>query len=195
MNITFAKEVDYVIFGLTLVISFIIGVFYAYRGRKSTSKDEYFAANRNVNVFAAACSALASAFPGSVLIAFPNDAYFRGPGLWYGVVIANILESITLPIVFVPIFHRLKLINVYDYLELRFDKRVKYYAAFVQVMYTMFTMAVNVYIPSLAMAVITGISINWSIVIVGGTCVVYTAIGGMRAVVWNDVFQVSDNIE
>ena len=47
-----------------------------------------------------------------------------------------------------------------------------------------------VYAPALAMEKVAGLNINVGIVVVGFVCIFYTTIGGMKAVVWTDVFQV-----
>lgn len=180
---------DFVVFSLVLLISFTIGVYYAYRGKGNTSEEEYFVAERSMNVFAASCSAFASAVAGFGVFAGPNDTYFRGPGLWYVSVISNTVESILLVLIFVPIYHRLRLTNVYDYLGMRFNPTVKYIAVVIQVTYILFHMGICIYTPSLALSSIFGINMNASILLIGGICLIYTSIGGMRAVVWNDVFQ------
>ncbi|KAJ8021911.1 Sodium-coupled monocarboxylate transporter 1 [Holothuria leucospilota] len=180
---------DLVVFSAVLLISFAIGVYYAYRGKGNTSDEEYFVASRNMNVFAASCSAFASAFSGLGPFILPNDTYFRGPGMWYASIISNTVESIMLVLIFVPIYHRLRLTNVYDYLGMRFSSTVKYIAVVIQVTYILFHMGICIYSPSLALSSVFGININASILLIGGICLIYTAIGGMRAVIWNDVFQ------
>lgn len=182
--------IDYIVFAICLIVCVLIGVYYGYRSRNNTSKEDYFVAGRKMNVIAVGCSALVSTFAATVFLAFPNDTYFRGPGIWFCITIGNICECLALAFIFVPVYHRLKLTNIYDYLDMRFNAVVKYYGVFIQIMFTMFYMGVNIYAPSLAMSVISGLNINLSIFFVGGICVIYTTIGGMKAVVWTDVFQV-----
>jgi len=50
-------------------------------------------------------------------------------------------------------------------------------------------MSVILFLPSLAIATITGIDVVWSVLMMGGFTIVYTAMGGMKAVVWTDVVQ------
>ena len=51
-------------------------------------------------------------------------------------------------------------------------------------------MSVVLFLPALAIATITGIDVVWSILIMGVCTIIYTAMGGMRAVVWTDFVQV-----
>lgn len=182
---------DFVIFAASLLTSFCIGIYYAYRDRDITSSEEYFVGERRVNVFAAAASALVTSVSATAILVFPNDAYFRGPGIWYGAIVANCFENLFLYFVFVPIFFGLRLTNVYDYLGMRFNRVVQWYATFIQLIFIIFAMAMNIYAPSLAISAIGGISTNLSITLIGGVCVLYTSFGGVRAVIWSDVFQVS----
>ena len=46
-----------------------------------------------------------------------------------------------------------------------------------------------VYAPALAMNQVAGLDINIAIVVVGAVCILYTSLGGMKAVIWTDVFQ------
>ncbi len=52
-------------------------------------------------------------------------------------------------------------------------------------------MSVILFLPSLAIATITGIDMVWSILLMGGFTIAYTALGGMKAVVWTDVVQLA----
>ena len=51
-------------------------------------------------------------------------------------------------------------------------------------------MSIVLFLPALAIATITGIDVMWSICIMGVCTIIYTAMGGMRAVVWTDFVQV-----
>ena len=46
-----------------------------------------------------------------------------------------------------------------------------------------------VYAPALAMNQVAGLDINIAIIVVGCVCIFYTALGGMKAVIWTDVYQ------
>ena len=46
-----------------------------------------------------------------------------------------------------------------------------------------------VYAPALAMNQVAGLDINVAIIVVGCVCIFYTSLGGMKAVIWTDVYQ------
>ena len=77
------------------------------------------------------------------------------------------------------------------YLEKRFQSRViRIFAATCFVLLTCLYLAIVVYAPSLALSQVTGLNINLSIVLTFSVCIFYTSIGGIKAVIWTNVFQV-----
>ena len=56
-------------------------------------------------------------------------------------------------------------------------------------------LAIVVYAPSLALAQVTGLEMNLSIALTFLVCILYTAMGGIKAVIWTNVFQVWAKIE
>ena len=91
----------------------------------------------------------------------------------------------------VPLLRRLDLVSVFNYLEMRFHPAIRMLAsALCMAMHVGGRMSVVLFLPALAIATITGIDVVWSILIMGVCTIVYTAMGGMRAVVWTDFVQV-----
>ena len=91
----------------------------------------------------------------------------------------------------VPLLRRLNLVSVFNYLEMRFHPTIRMIgSALCMAMHVGGRMSVVLFLPALAIATITGIDVVWSILIMGVCTIVYTAMGGMRAVVWTDFVQV-----
>jgi len=91
----------------------------------------------------------------------------------------------------VPLLRRLDLVSVFNYLEMRFNRAIRMLSsALCMLMHVGGRMSVVLFLPSLAIATITGIDVVWSILIMGVCTIIYTAMGGMRAVVWTDFVQV-----
>ena len=104
----------------------------------------------------------------------------------------------------VPIFYSLGLTSIYQYLEQRFgritrlfitgsfDKPKHFTNVSIKVVFLIQSCLYNglvVYAPALAMERVAGLDINVGIVVVGCVGILYTTLGGMKAVVWTDVFQ------
>src|SRR5258705_9042508 len=91
---------------------------------------------------------------------------------------------------FVPLLRRLDLMSVFQYLETRFPPLIRTLASglFIAVQIGS-RMSVILFLPSLAIATMTGLDVAWSILIMGVFTMIYTALGGMKAVVWTDFVQ------
>ncbi|XP_078410881.1 sodium/iodide cotransporter-like, partial [Cetorhinus maximus] len=100
------------------------------------------------------------------------------------------LNAVLTAYFFLPIFYRLRLTSTYEYLELRFCKSlrlcgtIQFTAA--MVLYT----GIVIYAPALILNQVTGLNIWTSLLSTGFICTFYTTVGGLKAVVWTDVFQV-----
>ncbi|MBY0497298.1 MAG: sodium/solute symporter [Cyanobacteria bacterium] len=92
-----------------------------------------------------------------------------------------------------PFFRRLHVYSIYEYLESRFDVRVRTLAALIFVAWRLGWMATALYVPCLAINAASGgaIDITLMIVIAGVLVTLYTMLGGIQAVIWNDVIQFS----
>jgi SSS family transporter len=90
-----------------------------------------------------------------------------------------------------PFFRRLQFYSIYEYLEARFDVRVRTLAAAIFVAWRLGWMATALYVPCLAIHETSGgqIDLTVMIVIAGILVTFYTMLGGIQAVIWNDVIQ------
>ncbi|KAH3807555.1 hypothetical protein DPMN_135900 [Dreissena polymorpha] len=103
-----------------------------------------------------------------------------------GLLLANILSVF----VVVPLIHPLKITSAYEYLELRFESRlVRTIATSIGILGTIVYMGIVLFGPAIALEAVTGLPQWTSIVLVAVASVIYTAIGGLKAVIWTDVFQ------
>ncbi|XP_030618844.1 sodium-dependent multivitamin transporter isoform X2 [Delphinapterus leucas] len=79
--------------------------------------------------------------------------------------------------------------GAYEYLELRFNKAVRVCGTVTFIFQMVIYMGVVLYAPSLALNAVTGFDLWLSVLTLGIVCTVYTALGGLKAVIWTDVFQ------
>jgi SSS family transporter len=135
-----------------------------------------------------AISLLASFTSANTVLGYPGIVYQFGAIYWV-FCLHNFLSIPVAAHVFIPIFHRLRLTSVYEYLELRFSGRVRLLASVIFCIQTQFYMAVVLYAPAIALRGVTGIKVWVSILSTGLVCTAYTVLGGLKAVVWTDVFQ------
>ena len=105
------------------------------------------------------------------------------------------IPFVSAPIVgwlFVPLYHRLKLTSAYEYLELRFDRRLRLFGSLLACFYTLGWMGSMLYATGVILQAVLGLSdwqLTWTVVGLGLLTTFYTSIGGFKAVVWTDVAQ------
>src|SRR6185436_7813856 len=90
-----------------------------------------------------------------------------------------------------PFYRRLNLLTAYEFLEARFDVRVRLLAAAIFIVWRLGWMATALYVPCLAINAVFGsqTDVTTMIVVLGVLVTAYTMLGGIQAVVWNDVIQ------
>ena len=91
--------------------------------------------------------------------------------------------------IYLPVYYRLQAKSVHYYLEIRFHRSVRIFASVCFILLTCIYLAIVVYAPALALAQVTGINMDLSIGITFLVCIFYTALGGIKAVIWTNVFQ------
>ncbi|HUT35982.1 MAG TPA: sodium/solute symporter [Planctomycetota bacterium] len=80
-------------------------------------------------------------------------------------------------------------ISVYQYLEQRIHVSSRLLASVSFIVFSVARMGLVLYLPALAFSIITGFPLVWTIVVMGVVVTVYTAIGGIEAVIWTDLAQ------
>jgi sodium-coupled monocarboxylate transporter 8/12 len=180
---------DYVVFAALLAISSVIGLYYGCTGSKQSSTSEFLMAGRSMGIFPVALSLLASFMSAITLLGTPAEIAVFGTQYW----MIWLSYCFVIPLsayVFVPVFYRLNLTSVFEYLELRFSKGVRVYTSLVYMLQMILYMALVLYAPCLALSVVTGLNKWIAVFSVGVVCTFYTTIGGMKAVMWTDVVQI-----
>ncbi|KAJ8030659.1 Sodium-coupled monocarboxylate transporter 1 [Holothuria leucospilota] len=183
------SAVDFLVLGLSFVISALIGIYYACAGKKQDNRETYFLGDRKMAAVPIALSLMATALSAVNFLGVPAEVYFFGPDLLLTIPGRALSLFILTGTVF-PLFYKLGLTSIYEYLEMRFNKTVKIVAVCIFFVFSLCYMGFVVYAPALALSLVTGMPEVLSILIVTIVCIFYTTIGGIKAVIWTDVFQV-----
>ena len=88
-------------------------------------------------------------------------------------------------------YHSVSRVIIYHCLELRFNRVVRYIVTIVFIVQSIIYVGIVIYAPAVALETVTGLGRWFAVWIVGGVCIFYTSIGGLKAVVWTDSFQIS----
>uniref|UniRef100_A0A663E5G6 Solute carrier family 5 member 5 n=1 Tax=Aquila chrysaetos chrysaetos TaxID=223781 RepID=A0A663E5G6_AQUCH len=180
---------DYGVFGLMLLISTGIGLFHGLvKGGQKTSED-FFTGGRRMSALPVGLSLSASFMSAIQVLGVPAEAYRYGAKfLW--MCLGQLLNTLLTAQFFLPVFYRLGLTSTYEYLERRFSRSVRLCGTLQYVVATMLYTGIVIYAPALILNQVTGLDIWASLLSTGVICTFYTTIGGMKAVIWTDVFQV-----
>ncbi|EDO36358.1 predicted protein [Nematostella vectensis] len=180
--------VDYSVFAIMLLISTGIGIYHALTGGKQKTTAEFLLANRKMMFLPVALSLLASFMSAITILGVPSEMYTFGTQYWM-IISSYVILFPAVALVFVPVFRAVHITSSYEYLEKRFSLVIRSIGSALFIIQTCLYMAIVTYGPSLALEAVTGFPIWVSIVALGVVCTFYTTIGGMKAVIWNDVLQ------
>jgi len=176
---------DYSIFAGYLILTVAIGLLFINRQR---SLDEYFLAGRSMGSVIIAMTILASLFSGITFLAAPSEGYANGPVFF----LVNLGFFVATPIttmVFLPFYYNKRFFTAYQYLEERFSGLLRTIASLSFIARVLLWLAAATYAPALALEQATGMPLWFTILCTGTLTTIYTAFGGMRAVIWTDVMQ------
>ena len=178
---------DYGLVGLFLMSVLAVGAYFANQHKTVT---DYCAGGRSLPWIATGISAALTLLAAHLFITVPSEAYVVG----FKGLLAPIGVCLAVPIallVVMPLMHKLDVLSIYEFLEFRFDHVVRLLVAGVWIAWRLLLIAVVVAVPCRALGIACGgFPPAWSwIVIVGLIATGYTAIGGLKAVVWTDVVQ------
>ncbi|GBM57945.1 Sodium-coupled monocarboxylate transporter 1 [Araneus ventricosus] len=149
---------------------------------------EYFMAGKNMSLLPVIMSATATMISPLTTIGIPAESYKYGVQLWtfpLGTVVGMVLAAY----IFIPVYFQCGVCTVYEYLEMRFDKTTRYVISAMFIIQMVLWNSSVLYSPVLAINAVTDLPLEISILAFGTICSIYCAIGGLKAVLWTDVFQ------
>ncbi|XP_066216648.1 sodium-coupled monocarboxylate transporter 2 [Saccopteryx leptura] len=179
---------DYVVFAGLFIISSGIGVFFAIKERKKATSREFLVGGRQMTFGPVALSLTASFMSAVTVLGAPSEVYRYGASFLL-FTIAYLFVIIFTSELFLPVFYRSGITSTYEYLQLRFNKVVRYAATVTYIVQTILYTGVVVYAPALALNQVTGFDLWGSVFATGIVCTFYCTLGGLKAVVWTDAFQ------
>nr|XP_021131360.3 sodium-coupled monocarboxylate transporter 1 [Anas platyrhynchos] len=180
---------DYVVFAAMLLVSAAIGIYYAFAGGGQKTSKDFLMGGRSMSALPVALSLTASFMSAVTVLGTPAEIYRYGAifcifAITYALVVLCSAE------IFLPVFYRLGITSTYEYLELRFNKYLRLCGTVLFIIQTTLYTGIVIYAPALALNQVTGFDLWGAVVATGVVCTFYCTLGGLKAVVWTDVFQV-----
>jgi len=176
---------DYAVLFFYLIASAVLGTLIG-RGQKNVN--DYFLAGKQVPWWAISFSIVATETSTLTFIGAPAIAY-TGNLTFLQVIAGYFLGRLLVSVFLLPSYFKGEIQTAYEVLNLRFGRRVQNFSAFLFQASRSLADGVRLFATGLVLSVVTDISDQWSVVMIGVITITYTLYGGMRAVIWNDVIQ------
>jgi SSS family transporter len=175
---------------LVIVIYFLLisGLGYYYSKRQKNTED-FFRGGQRIPFWAAGISIFGTALSPITFMAIPAKTYSTD----WSYFLLNMSIFLSLPLVillFIPYYRQKKLNTPYEYLEIRFSSIIRLLGSCCFILYQIGRIGVILFLPSIALNLVTGVDIFLCIALMGGVSLIYTLMGGIEAVIWTDVIQV-----
>ena len=156
--------------------------------KHSHELEGYFLASRSLPWWAVGLSVMATQLSAITMIGTTGQGYADGMRFlqfYYALPLAMIVLSVTL----VPFFHNARVYTAYEYLEQRFDAKTRALTSFLFLLSRSMSLGVVISAPAVVLAVVMGISVTNTALLIALPTAVYTMFGGVQAVTWTDVKQ------
>ena len=179
------SPLDWAVLAATLAAIVIYGV---WKGRRQRRLEQYLLADRQMQWYTVALSVMATQASAITFLSTPGQAYTDGMRFvqfYLGLPVAMVILSVTA----VPIYHRLKVFTAYEYLETRFDVRVRTVTALLFLIQRGLGTAMTLFAPALIVSLVLGWNIHLTTLVIGVLVIIYTASGGTKAVSWTQTHQ------
>ncbi|KAK3909950.1 Putative sodium-dependent multivitamin transporter [Frankliniella fusca] len=179
---------NYAVLITMLFLSSSIGIYFRFSGGRQKTSYEYLFANGQMSSVPLAFSLMSSFMSAITLLGVSAENYSYGTMF----TIHNVAFGLVTPIIshlFVPVYFQLGVTSVYQYLEKRFGRVARLAGSVAFSIQMMLYMGVALYAPALALETITKMPKSHAILLIGFVCTFYSAIGGLKAIIFTDVFQ------
>jgi SSS family solute:Na+ symporter len=181
------RPLDWVVMFAWLIFIVSYGL---YRGRGSTTVNKFLLAGKSMPWYAMGLSIMATQASAITFISTTGQSYTDGMRFvqfYFGLPLAMVILCATA----VPIFHRANVYTAYEYLEQRFDAKTRALVSVIFMIQRGLASGLSLYAPAVVLSIILGWSDRWTTVMMGLLVITYTSLGGIKAVTWADVQQMS----
>ena len=172
------SNIDSFILSFTLLS---ISLYSTYKNYSNKNLKSYILGNKSANWRTIGLSVMATQASAITFLSTPGQGYVDGMSFiqnYLGLPIALIVVSL----IFVPIYYKSNVYTAYEYLETRFDYKVRLLTSLFFLMQRGLQAGITIYAPSIILTTILGWDLTITVILVGSLIILYTVIGGSRAV-------------
>ncbi|MEO1009839.1 MAG: sodium:solute symporter [Bacteroidota bacterium] len=172
------EALDWFILSGTLLFIVFYGV---WKTRGSKNVHDYIRGGSDAKWWTIGLSVMATQASAITFLSTPGQAFHDGMGFvqfYFGLPLALIIICL----VFVPIYHRLKVYTAYEFLENRFDLKTRSLAALLFLIQRGLAAGITIFAPSIILSAVLGWDLRTLNIIIGILVIIYTVTGGTKAV-------------
>ena len=179
MDITSKLDIiDWIVLSVTLLFIVIYGT---YITRKNKNVDDYLKGGNDSKWWTIGLSVMATQASAITFLSTPGQAFHSGMGFvqfYFGVPLAMIVICL----VFIPIYHKLKVYTAYEFLEGRFDLKTRTLTAILFLVQRGLAAGITIFAPAIILSAVLGWDLLKLNIIIGFLVIIYTVSGGTKAV-------------
>ena len=179
------SNIDFFVFSSILIT---IAVYGAVKNRQNKNLKSYILGDKSVKWSTIGLSVMATQASAITFLSTPGQGFKEGMSfiqIYLGLPLALIVVSAF----FVPIYYKSKVFTAYQYLEERFDYKVRALTSFFFLLQRGLQCGITIYAPSIILTTILGWEMTPTVLFVGLLVIVYTVIGGSKAVSYTHKYQ------
>ena len=170
--------IDWVILAGTLMFIVVYGT---YVTRKNSNVTDYIKGGNDSRWWTIGLSVMATQASAITFLSTPGQAFHSGMGFvqfYFGLPIAMVIICV----VFIPIYHKLKVYTAYEFLEGRFDLKTRSLAAILFLIQRGLAAGITIFAPAIILSAVLGWDLLTLNIIIGFLVIIYTVSGGTKAV-------------
>lgn len=172
------ESIDWLVLAGTLLFIVLYGT---YKSRGSKNVTDYLKGGNEAHWWTIGLSVMATQASAITFLSTPGQAFHDGMGFvqfYFGLPIAMVVICL----VFIPLYHRLKVFTAYEYLESRFDLKTRTLAAILFLIQRGLAAGITIFAPAIILSAVLGWNLIYLNIIIGILVVIYTVSGGTKAV-------------
>lgn len=179
-------NIDMGILIIYLLAVLLVGLAFS---KKEMQGKEFFKGDGTIPWWVTSVSIFATLLSPISFLSLAGNSYGGTWILWFAQLGMIIAIPLTIKF-FLPMYSKLDIDTAYQYLELRFNsKGLRILGAVMFIIYQIGRMSIIMYLPSMVLAELTGISVNTLIIVMGIIAIIYSYTGGLKSVLWTDFIQ------
>ncbi len=170
--------IDWIVLGGTLAFIVLYGT---YKTRHNKNVTDYLKGGNSSNWWTIGLSVMATQASAITFLSTPGQAFHDGMGFvqfYFGLPIAMIIISM----VFIPLYHKLKVFTAYEFLETRFDLKTRTLTAVLFLIQRGLAAGITIFAPAIILSAVLGWDLITLNIIIGVLVIIYTVSGGTKAV-------------